>query len=559
VSVFHWKVVDNPPLVAALEARIADLEARIADLEARIADKERLISLKDELLASAINDRDRYRGIAAAATHRGSGDVDITSCSYKTVAEQHAERIHKYPGESPTSIASVPVDVLRCWNAECAKNAEGPPHSEKDVTQWFQPRLEALVRAFPETAGVTFGWHDTQRKPYLGGLEPDFTVTNGNVTKSVLRPCHVKLLVEFKLEGLLRDDVMGQLYVYAQHVFRAQPTRTRLIIIGADMHGVTRFDATVVGGGQLSLDGYESWTPWRDAAGVVWKALEDEVCHGVPCGIGCYAVDFCLGTGATSHVFQGCQLDQARMTLDNVKRQAVTVAIKRARELQDAADIRKEQELLSAIRRLFAEGAEGSDSIPIVVSVSESCDERPWFAMTPVGQLFDPIRFPLRRCHLQQLLAVLRVVHEAGYVHRDVRARNLVFSQANPSQVVLLDWAFAHCLADSDNPVYAGTLAAASDAVLTSSEAGPGFTHKSTACDDLHSLVRTVYLLLHPAAQAELAALPNFNVSDYAVASRAYKNFWAKHLTLCEVWRQACEAATKLQYDLLAGILPVLP
>lgn len=557
----------NEDLQAAKDGTLAAKDAQLADKDALLVDKERAVQL-------AISDRDKFRDMAAAAAFGVTGEVEITSSSYKTVAEKH--RCHIMHRDAAADRADAPADVLAAANTALQAKFTAPPAEyshEKHVVDNFQSTLKGLVEAFPRSdgGGPMFAWHDTQKKSFLGDLRPDFTITNANVSKQCLRSQHVRVLVEFKLEDMLEDEVIGQVYVYAQHVFRAQGARTNLVILAADKNGMVRFDATPGSGGDVSLVCCRGVVAWPEAAGVVWRTLEDELRHGAPLNFGEYDVDFCLGKGASSHVFQCCPKELASLPLDDKRRREAAVVVKRAKEASDARDIRHEVCVLTTeVQSLItAETA----SVPAVVASFVAGTALPWFAMQPVGQHFDVHRFPFRRCHLRQLVTVLQQLHAGGFVHRDIRSRNVVFAQETPDRVVLLDWAFVRRFRSDASPAaveqpYLGTLSVASDAVLAASSAGPGFTFASAPADDLHSVVRMVYLLLHPAAHAQLAALPQFDrqlapsadpVEHFAAVSSNFLSFWRVQLSSCEVWRAASAAASSLQYSLLIDLLPVLP
>ena len=97
------------------------------------------------------------------------------------------------------------------------------------------------------------------------------------------------------------------------------------------------------------------------------------------------------------------------------------------------------------------------------------------------------------------LLVTLRLVHAAGYVHRDVRWPNIMRRRDSTRRIVLCDLGYAVRVGTS--AYVSGTLRCASPAVLRA--ACSGQQHVYSALDDVHSWARTCYLLANPAC-AEL-------------------------------------------------------
>jgi Protein kinase domain len=62
-----------------------------------------------------------------------------------------------------------------------------------------------------------------------------------------------------------------------------------------------------------------------------------------------------------------------------------------------------------------------------------------WLLITPLGSAFDTIKFELR--HLAMILQTLKIVHEAGIIHRDVRYANIFWFDHD--KVLLNDWGSA--------------------------------------------------------------------------------------------------------------------
>jgi serine/threonine protein kinase len=150
--------------------------------------------------------------------------------------------------------------------------------------------------------------------------------------------------------------------------------------------------------------------------------------------------------------------------------------------------------------------------------------------------------------YIGQLVDALRACHEMGLVHRDVRLGNIVFAAeaaATPGQqqqqqlLYIIDWGFA-VAAHSPGP-YAGTVSYASDRVL-SARAGGAPSIASAPADDLVSLVRSVFAMVHPSLQLELSLLGSDNPA-------VVLQFWQGQMALRTRWLQAQQAAEACSYD----------
>ncbi|RIA96033.1 hypothetical protein C1645_802705 [Glomus cerebriforme] len=139
------------------------------------------------------------------------------------------------------------------------------------------------------------------------------------------------------------------------------------------------------------------------------------------------------------------------------------------------------------------------------------------------------------------LLHLLKRIHNMKIYHRDVRPENILLDTDN-NKPILVDWESSiRNTKDENNTVeYEGTVTFASPNILDK-EFGP---YIPSASDDLHSFVRTIYILRNP---SNMPTIPNENLSLKAQAVREY---WSDKLD-GRLWREMVDAASAKNYDLL--------
>lgn len=145
---------------------------------------------------------------------------------------------------------------------------------------------------------------------------------------------------------------------------------------------------------------------------------------------------------------------------------------------------------------------------PLAEGVSSEGGHFSKMLLLPVISLFrespeDGHRALLRHHHLPQLVDAIEAEHKAGLIDRDIRPANVgVDSTQN---LVKFDLAFATKLGTP--VVFQGTLRFASDRILKHLESTPREPILATQADDLHSIVRTAFSLLHPQLMSSLDGL----------------------------------------------------
>ncbi len=155
------------------------------------------------------------------------------------------------------------------------------------------------------------------------------------------------------------------------------------------------------------------------------------------------------------------------------------------------------------------------------------------------------------------LVQALQRSHGLGIVNRDIRPSNTIIAgEQGAQQLVIIDWGFAlQCEAGAQRfrGPYSGTLAYASDAVLRQYAGSGGRDVAVGPEDDLVSLVRCAFAMIHPSARMKLRVLDRGN------STAAMQSWWQAALACRPRWLEAQAAAEQGDYDrvqqLLVGLM----
>lgn len=227
-----------------------------------------------------------------------------------------------------------------------------------------------------------------------------------------------------------------------------------------------------------------------------------------------------IATGSTSLVFQGVVenegviLKQSNKNFENVAQH--------------------EEEVLNKLRMGGI-----SEGLPIVIERDGGK-----LLMKPVAL---PFNTELRIAHMSQLLALLKKVHNLGYVHRDIRMANLMKQSSN--KILLVDWGFS--VKKGVPCKYQGTILTASPHVLTNLSSGK-FNFACYPADDLCSVVCLIFCSQRPDAQTYLDGLRAKNSNVHGLAKQVLQ-FWNE--VLCGIWTDLMTAAAETNYKKLKDLL----
>ncbi len=177
--------------------------------------------------------------------------------------------------------------------------------------------------------------------------------------------------------------------------------------------------------------------------------------------------------------------------------------------------------------------------------------EVPAIILGPFVTLFRDAPHPsmaaLKSGNLGQLVDAIRGEHNQGFIDRDVRPANVGLDKTGA--LCKFDLSFATNV--GEKAVWSGTLRHASDSVLRHMSTDSRVEYEATKQDDLHSVVRTAFHLLHPHLMYELQSI---STTDSAAVAHQIIEFWDDKLR-ADVWARAVAAAEKCDYDHLKAIL----
>jgi hypothetical protein len=438
-----------------------ELDALRTNCKAEV-EKER--NAWEKLTAALVVARARYKAVV------GLDRNSITPSTHANVSDAFAEFTAATHDVAPhTDVPQVARTAAADFCTPFAVDPDSKDGKEGQLVAFILPKVEALMQHFKPSRARAYDVFDTQQQKYLFGKAPDLTVTKHGAIHHIanLRPGHAMFLMEFKYEEAVDSNaVLGQVHVYAQAVFKAQTCRHHLIVIVANERGLARVDCTYTDALRLK---YSLPANWSDAAGVIWRAMLDTEVH-LPPVVQDVPLSLCIGSGAFSQVYESGGRYAVKLALGNTE---CTAAVQHEfRFLQRLMESSDWQHLLPHIPN-------------VVMEVTSTC-KRKGFAMTPLGSNFHSHDAPIRQGHIKQLVDVLQQLHHDGFVHRDVREKNMLVVDstvsasgvsgasasvaASGSIAVLIDWAFVtkHTGAAVE---YEGTLYSASNAVLVSARA----------------------------------------------------------------------------------------
>ncbi|CAJ0835546.1 92_t:CDS:2 [Entrophospora sp. SA101] len=200
-----------------------------------------------------------------------------------------------------------------------------------------------------------------------------------------------------------------------------------------------------------------------------------------------------LGHERTAQVFEGIVLKGQHA--DH------RIAVKIARNSM-CKKIKEEVDILTTLK--------GSDGIPNVLFSNENS-----FVMKPLCYKI----YSFNKLDLDRIINIIQNVHTQGIVHRDLRRCNILRDR-DTGTVHVMDWGYAVNIINLSLP-FAGGLDCASDLVLESVRDRKEIVYQKS--DDLISLLRSFYLVLHGQVGSVALPLGNTNCQEYA---RFLENPW---------------------------------
>ncbi len=150
------------------------------------------------------------------------------------------------------------------------------------------------------------------------------------------------------------------------------------------------------------------------------------------------------------------------------------------------------------------------------------------------------------------LVTTLEQSHARSFINRDLRPSNIVLASGSSDKLYIIDWGFAvRCQPGSSSyrGEYSGTIAYASDRVLQQFiSLVDNDDVEVVPADDLVSLVRCMFTVLHPDAHQELRSLRRGDAQEVL-------HFWRRMMATRPAWRAAMRVAALGRYHAVSVTL----
>lgn len=388
--------------------------------------------------------------------------IESRAVSY---AEYYDEKLQEgrieawHPTERPGDSVQLP---------EYLRDATNKVGSEKDVVKPFWKDVLSRHKLLP-------AWHNGYEIAHLGTKIPDITIYPPDIEK----PC----AGDFVAAGDCKGDrwsgtshaELGQIMSYVHRMLDAQPMRQL-------SYGFVTNNRIVV-----LIKGYRcSESPYVvrwcvssvltfDAGMKLWLRLmrEDSGYHRPPVLQG-FPLSFSrtLRPGGTCRAFEATY------------RGAVVVAKLYEDDASATDNATRTMNAFSTVIRL----ARDSSRIGTLAQVPKVViTEGRWSLITPKGTPLT--QQSITKTHVEQLVNVLKLVHDEGIIHRDVRVSNIFY--LSDEQVLLNDWGAS--VSKNVTTLYAGA-----PSPHIHPEIPPSDMYYPSAQHDLYSLVSSLAQLLMP-------------------------------------------------------------
>lgn len=315
---------------------------------------------------------------------------------------------------------------------------------------------------------------ETKDKPVVGLRKPDFTAVAKGITDA--SECSAVWFIEIKSDlTTQKNDKIGQTVSCAHTALDKQPWRQFVYSILADDKQMYWFKSIRQGSnvrheqaGPYSLDSSQCH---HTLAYLMTASLSDLgfTAPNIPQlrGNGLF---YC-GEGRTSFVWGNSSEKVAKVAKSN--------------DQKSHSLFRHELLVLTALRGV-AHIAQSVDN-----QLHKLQNNHPYILLTPLCKHQSDITHRFVYAHFCQLVRAAQGIHERGWIHRDIRPSNVLFKKENNNEICLVD--FGYCIQHDTADLWQGALHFASDGALSCIvRAAP---YNATYRDDLHSIVRTSYIL----------------------------------------------------------------
>eukprot|EP00698_Gefionella_okellyi_P012813 TRINITY_DN3477_c0_g2_i1.p1 TRINITY_DN3477_c0_g2~~TRINITY_DN3477_c0_g2_i1.p1 ORF type:complete len:533 (-),score=77.48 TRINITY_DN3477_c0_g2_i1:78-1676(-) len=381
--------------------------------------------------------------------------------------------------------------------------ANMPKLAEDALQLTIPPLLQTVVSIANKTIGEKLKSADKSSQESLSRwCKPDAVVFKGKA----FSPCGLVAIGDWKGWRAAAGDntfswkELGQIFEYGIELMELDVLRMRVVLFISDGHSI-RLGEVKRENGRLSYWLAPVQTLENDGVDHLIAALRDNQAMQPPApqhtfGFALYRG---IGSGTTSSVYE-LHLDKRTAALKHV--------------------YGKTSEDVAAMVRHEAECIKCFDNAEHLPSLIQADPDHGLLLM----ELYSPLSPGLvTRKHLRQLISALRHVHTTlDLVHCDIRISNLLLKN---DALVLVDWGHA---TRAGYPVHVLSLYSCEEALSSG--------HLAAACDDLHAVVRVLFVLLNSRMQLLVPDTPG-----------QLGPFWKEQLQ--GPWEAMDKEAAKCNYD----------
>ncbi|RIA92381.1 hypothetical protein C1645_820810 [Glomus cerebriforme] len=400
------------------------------------------------------------------------------------------------------------------------RDYRAPTASEEEVQDWFDTLTKALP-AFSSQLAVK----DTHTNTYLEGYKPDFSILlNEDAVNNVCIPMFVCTLLEVKKRKSpnsgLADEDKGQLLDYIHVLIQQQPLRVHFAIFLSD-----GFNFYVMDYDRNTKRYSECTTNFLTGIRLFWVLINDM--SPFTSLVGPRRIDFRTQLGDLRGIrLKGYLGKGASSTVYEIDWENISSAIKIFKSGYNSHD-----EVL-ALRFL---NGQHFQNVPIYVAHDDNS--------VIIRPVCEQIGNQFQVSYAQQLLRLLKRIHSYRIYHRDVRPENILLDTSN-NMLILADWGSSIRYLNNGTVDYVGIITFSSPDILNNDFD----SYIPKASDDLHSFIRTIYILRNP------SKMPTIPDGSLALKAKIIREYWNDDVDVKldgPFWMEMINAATNEDYDVL--------
>ncbi|GBB83718.1 hypothetical protein RclHR1_01040023 [Rhizophagus clarus] len=435
---------------------------------------------------------------------------------YKRIAFEQVTYDH-FLSETNSFLGSIPGNVA----SYIQNNPISEKTTEKEVQKWFKDVTTCL-----SSGQIVF--RETNNTPYLNGYKPDFSIFNINdIPNDSYTVIAVQTILELKKHKRtigFSDEEKGQLMDYLHILIEQQLLRRLFAVFLSDgiFLYVMAFDRNTNRHQECQTD---FLTGIRLIHTLIYQnSGYTKICEST-------IIDFTKQISSTRTTMVKIRLKEFLGKGSSARVYKIDWECEPAAIKMSSNNLGYEANILKEL------SVHNFTNVPIILANNNNN-----LVIKPVCEYFNNNLNNFQAQHYMDLLNLLKRIHSFRVFHRDIRPSNIMLDTEN-NLLVLVDWGSA-VHNPSDAPIlYEGTTTYASPSILDNNFGN----YIPKPSDDLHSFVRTVYIMRNPLKKPHLASS----------SAQAIKDYWNNELDGRALWKEMTNAAENNQVDLLEKICDI--